>query len=102
MAGPAARVEDLQLRTGSGPTRENVGSRTPGGRLGFRLSDKSKKAPIDSRKRQLAAKLSFRLGGGEVLGSQTLSGPPSAERVVDQELHHIRLGEELGDCGDLP
>ena len=45
----------------------------------------------------------FELGGAVAGGTPALlSGPPGPQGVVEQELHHVVLGEELGDGGQLP
>ena len=49
----------------------------------------------------LRAQFVFGLGAGGVLGGELLARPPRAQRVVEQELHHVRLGEELRHRGDF-
>ena len=96
MPRPAARIAIRDLRRSGRPARKRPRRRPPWP-LSVVITDETQKLPRHARD---CARLAQRGLVGRVarktrIARQHLSGPPRAKRVVQQEFHHVGLGEEL-------
>lgn len=95
MARPAAWVEHLQLRRGLRPAVEGARGRSPRAALAIRTAYKAQIAPIHARQCKFAAQFVFRRRAYVIIRCEFFARPPCTQSIVEQELHHVRLGEEL-------
>src|SRR5258708_21732854 len=91
-----ARVEALEFLRSLWPAAELASGGCPFAVRGF---DEAQVLPRTSRQRHGLAKFLFALGAFCQLGirGENLARAPRAERIVEQEIHHVVFGEQLPD-----
>src|SRR5258706_98655 len=94
MSTAHARVEALEVISRLWPAVERAGGGRP---LAILVLDEAEILPRASRQRDGFAKVLLALRGFGRLGirGENLARVPRAERVVEQEVHHVVLGEQL-------
>src|ERR1035437_3147813 len=91
VAGAAARIEYLQFRCVLWPALKRARGRPPRPALAVCTASETQIFPADAGQGEFAAQFLLRLGAGGIIGIELLPRPPCAQRVVEQELHHVRL-----------
>ena len=100
MPAAHARVEGSEGGRSFGPALERASGGRPFAVLAF---DPAEIAPRAARQRDGLTEFVFALGVFGQLGirGEDFAGVPRAEGVIQEEVHHVILGEELGDGGEF-
>src|SRR4051794_15110953 len=96
MPAAHARVETFEFLRRLWPAVERAGGRSP---LAVLVFIEAEIFPRTAGQRDGLAEFILALGGfGESgIPGEDFAGVPGAERVVEQEVHHVVLGEQLRD-----